>query len=226
MEFLESSLQVQKSLSRKTRAKRGIFFTPKTLRDIVLSKIQIVPHNVLDPTCGSAEFLVDCSVKWPNAALTGVELTDDILPVARANIPSADIHHSDFMAWKTDEKFDLILTSPPYFNLEIYTSGDQSIDEYNSWDLWVEKWLKVVIYASLGFLRPDGVSAWSVKNFKSDKKYMLADVTKKIHKDAGWELIKTVKMTGSGRPGLNRIQDGKEQRKSEEETFCFRRIVP
>ena len=64
MEFLESSLQVQKSLGRKTRAKRGIFFTPKTLRDIVLSKIQITPRNVLDPTCGSAEFLVDCSQGW------------------------------------------------------------------------------------------------------------------------------------------------------------------
>ena len=117
MEFLESSLQVQKSLGRKTRAKRGIFFTPKTLRDIVLSKIPIVPHNVLDPTCGSAEFLVDCSVKWPNATLTGVELTDDIVSVARGNIPSADIHHSDFMEWKTDEKFDLIVGNPPFVKL-------------------------------------------------------------------------------------------------------------
>jgi hypothetical protein len=63
-----------------------------------------------------------------------------------------------------------------------------------------------------------------VKNFKTDKKYPLADVTKKIHKDAGWDLIKTVVMTGSARPGGKRIVEGKETRESEEETFCFKRI--
>ena len=117
MEFLDTSLKIQKSLDRKTRAKRGIFFTPKTLRDIVISKISITPRNVLDPTCGSAEFLVDCSKKWPSATLTGVELTDDIVPVARTNMPSADIHHSDFMTWKTNEKFDLIIGNPPFVKL-------------------------------------------------------------------------------------------------------------
>jgi len=117
MEFLDTSLKIQKSLDRKTRAKRGIFFTPKTLRDIVISKISITPSNILDPTCGSAEFLVDCSKKWPSATLSGVELTDDIVPVAKGNIPSANIHHSDFMRWKTNEKFDLIIGNPPFVKL-------------------------------------------------------------------------------------------------------------
>jgi len=123
----------------------------------------------------------------------------------------------------TMEKFDLILTSPPYFNLELYTAGDQSTCVYTTWDTWTEKWLKVVILGCLACLKEGGVSCWSVKNFKSDKKYPLADITKKIHKDAGWELIKTVTMTGSGRPGGKRIEDGEEKRGSEEETFCFRR---
>lgn len=117
MEFLETSLVIQKSLDRKTRAKRGIFFTPRTLRDILLSKIDIRPRNVLDPTCGSGEFLVDCSMRWPNAELAGVELTDDIVPVARTNISSADIYHDDFMAWEANEKFDLIVGNPPFVKL-------------------------------------------------------------------------------------------------------------
>jgi DNA modification methylase len=121
------------------------------------------------------------------------------------------------------EKFDIVLTSPPYFNLELYTAGDQSTLAYKTWEDWTEKWLKVVILGCLACLKDGGVSCWSVKNFKSDKKYPLADVTKKIHKDAGWELIKTVTMTGSGRPGGKRIEGGEEKRGSEEETFCFRR---
>jgi hypothetical protein len=67
-----------------------------------------------------------------------------------------------------------------------------------------------------------------VKNFKSDKKYPLADVTKQIHADAGWQLVKIVTMTGSARPGGgNRIDEetGKEKRESEEETFCFQKTA-
>lgn len=121
------------------------------------------------------------------------------------------------------EKFDLVLTSPPYFNLELYTAGDQSTVRYTVWEDWTEKWLKPVILGCLARLKEGGTSCWSVKNFKTDKKYPLADVTKKIHKDAGWELVKTVTMTGSGRPGGKRIAEGKEKRESEEETFCFKR---
>jgi len=52
--------------------------------------------------------------------------------------------------------------------------------------------------------------------------YRLAEASKKIHTDAGWKLVKTVVMRGSGRPGGGRIEGGKETRGSEEETFCFR----
>jgi hypothetical protein len=61
-----------------------------------------------------------------------------------------------------------------------------------------------------------------VKNFKTDKLYPLADFVKKVHIEAGWILVKTVTMSGSARPGAKRIEDGKETRESEEETFCFK----
>ncbi len=127
-------------------------------------------------------------------------------------------------ALQTEDKYDLVLTSPPYYNLELYTSGDQSTMTYPVWDEWVQKWLKPVILGCLACLKSEGTSCWSVKNFKSDKAYPLADVTKKIHEEAGWRLVKTVKMTGSGRMGGKRIQDGKATRQSEEETFCFQKV--
>ena len=123
-------------------------------------------------------------------------------------------------------EFDMVITSPPYFNLEVYTGGEQSTTKHATWDNWVDKWLKVVILRCLGLLREGGVSCWSVKNFKTDKAYPLADVVKEIHKKAGWELVKTVVMKGSGRPGGGRIKDGKTTRGSEEETFCFRKVTP
>jgi hypothetical protein len=110
---------------------------------------------------------------------------------------------------------DLVLTSPPYYNLELYTTGAQSVARFPTWVDWSEKWLKPLILGCLAHLKPGGTSCWSVKNFKSDRAYPLADFTKEVHKAAGWKLVKTVVMTGSGRPGA--------KAGSEEETFCFQR---
>ena len=125
---------------------------------------------------------------------------------------------------QTMELFDCVLTSPPYFNLELYTAGPQSTETYHTWEDWSTKWLQPVILGSLACLKPTGASCWSVKNIKADKVYPLADFVKKVHTDAGWRLTKTVTMRGSGRPGGKRIEDGKETRESEEETFCFTRV--
>lgn len=124
-----------------------------------------------------------------------------------------------------DDIFDMILTSPPYFNLEQYTSGEQSIIKYATWDEWVDKWLKVVILSCLSHLYEGGVSCWNVKNFTTNKKYPLEDIVKKIHKDAGWELVKRVTMGSSGRMGSKRIQGKIETRKALEETLCFKKAV-
>lgn len=187
--------------------------------------------TVLDPCTGWGGRMLGSLAASPDVKYVGCEPDpntykglQDILQDTAATRGRATIYNepAETAIPKLSTKFDLVLTSPPYFNLELYTSGEQSTTIYKTWEDWTEKWLKVVILASLATLNPGGTSCWSVKNFKSDKKYPLADVTKKIHKDAGWELVKTVTMTGSGRPGGKRIEGGKEKRESEEETFCFR----
>jgi len=192
--------------------------------------------RVLDPCSGWGGRLLGCLASGDDYYYVGCEpdpntakglnniLADPTIPVtvrSRGMIieKPAEIALSEL---EQMEKFDMILTSPPYFNLELYTDGEQSTNIYNSWDSWSKKWLKKIILGCLSCLKEGGVSCWSVKNFKSDKFYPLADVTKKIHEEAGWKLMKTVTMTGSARPGGNRIdKEGKEKRESEEETFCF-----
>ena len=193
--------------------------------------------RVLDPCCGWGGRMLGTLAAAKDTAYVACEpdpntfkglkgiLEDTAIPLAvrsRARVleKPAELGLSELLSL---EKFDLVLTSPPYFNLELYTAGDQSTTVHNTWEDWTEKWLKPVILGCLACLKEGGVSCWSVKDFKSDKKYLLAEVTKKIHKDAGWVLVKTVTMTGSGRPGGKRIEEGKEKRESEEETFCFKR---
>lgn len=193
--------------------------------------------RVLDPCVGWGGRMLGCLSAGDDTYYVGCEpdsntamgliniLSDEAIPLnarSRATIIEKPAELGLLEDIALMDKFDMILTSPPYFNLELYTAGKQSTIKYPAWEVWVEEWLKLVIMKSLSYLKEGGVSCWSVKNFKSDKKYPLADVTKKIHEELGWKLVKTVSMTGSARPGskgekkLNTVE-----KKSEEETFCF-----
>jgi len=124
------------------------------------------------------------------------------------------------------EGYDMVLTSPPYYNLEDYSNETtQSMKKYPTWETWLTEWLDPIITASLLCLKDTGTSCWSVKNFKTDHVYYLADEVKAAHKRLGWELVRVVKMVGSGRPGGGRIKDGEETRGSQEDTYCFKKAT-
>jgi SAM-dependent methyltransferase len=129
----------------------------------------------------------------------------------------ANIHclpAEDFVRTLPSASFDMVLTSPPYYNLELYTAGEQSTLA-RTWDEWVREWLRPVIQQCLRCLKPTGKSCWSVKNFKSDGKYPLADIVSAIHHDFGWVPYTTYTLHGPGRPGATKA--------SEEQTFVFTR---
>ena len=109
---------------------------------------------------------------------------------------------------------DMILTSPPYYSLELYGEGDQSVKEGMSWETWVSTWLRPVVLECLRCLTPNGVSCWSVKNIKiGSRHYPLADVVRDIHAEQNFTLLETFTMQGPGRPGVTKP--------SEEQTFVY-----
>lgn len=72
-------------------------------------------------------------------------------------------------------KVDCIITSPPYFDVEIYThEKTQSIENYDSYQKWSENFLRGIIHKSLSLLNENGVSCWNVG--KVGKKDMNDDV--------------------------------------------------
>ena len=86
-----------------------------------------------------------------------------------------------------DKRYDMCLTSPPYYDLEVYSHEDsQSIKSYNTYDEWLNKFIKPVIDFVCSHV--DKYSCWSVKNIKTDKKYNLLDDVIRIHDENGWKL--------------------------------------
>jgi 16S rRNA G966 N2-methylase RsmD len=115
-----------------------------------------------------------------------------------------------------DTKFDLAITSPPYYNLEIYSDEATQSLSYGDYQSWLDNFLEPVIRETL---KRVNVSCWSVKNFKTDKKYnLLADVIK-IHEKYEWKMLNvTFSMTNSKRPGAATVDTNKL---SEETTYVF-----
>jgi len=119
-----------------------------------------------------------------------------------------------------ERKFDLAITSPPYYNLEIYSDENSQSHHYGSYKDWYDMFLKPVVFGVLDKLKDDGKSCWSVKNFKTDKQYNLYDDIVNLHRERGWEQMDIEFFVGNSvRPGLKE-KDGKAK-KSKEITYVF-----
>ena len=110
-------------------------------------------------------------------------------------------------------EFDLILTSPPYFDLEVYSHEDtQSIKGCDTYRMWVDKFLNPLVNLSILHLKEDGWSCWNVHNVGSMK--MIDDV-KEIHKD--YTNQKVFSVTSSKR----QTNQNTTNKKNSDVTICY-----
>lgn len=116
------------------------------------------------------------------------------------------------------KSFDMILTSPPYFNQEVYSVKDttQSVNRHPQWNEWSNKWLRKVIHSSLRCLKNTGVSAWSVQDIRQPSGIVLPLRQHVInyHVEKGWFLRKIIVRRGNSRPGSQKATH-------ETEILCF-----
>jgi hypothetical protein len=103
--------------------------------------------------------------------------------------------------------------------LEIYSDETTQSTKLGDYQDWVEKFLKPVIVGVIGRVK---YSCWSVKNFKTDKKYNLLDDVVTIHQENGWKQMDVVfTMSNSKRPGNGSGTETSSLKKTEEVTYVF-----
>lgn len=110
-------------------------------------------------------------------------------------------------------KHDLVLTSPPYYNLEIYSrEKTQSENQFKTYEEWLEKWL-------LPLARESAVGAktlcWNVANVGKMK---LQDDLFSALKNSGW---KQDVIFGIGSSARQANQNAEKNKKSFDITACF-----
>jgi len=188
--------------------------------------------SVLDVCVGWGGRMLGTKSLGPDISYTGFEpclktfqglckIRDD-LKLTNVDLYNVPAEVGLFQNISKDALFDMALTSPPYYNLEIYSDEEtQSIKKYATYEKWLEDFIRPVIEQ---LARRVTYSCWSVKNFKTEKKYNLLDDIVKIHEEFGWMMLETVFcMKNSSRPGSSSSSD--VQKKSEENTYVFVKIV-
>jgi len=106
-------------------------------------------------------------------------------------------------------KVDLVLTSPPYFNLEVYCKEDtQSITNYQTYDDWSKYFLKELIRLSTYRLTNNGYSCWNVG--RTGAWNMFTEVNE-YHKEFGYRPINEFDVVSSKRQAINKTGKDKSQ---------------
>ena len=118
-QYSKLSHTITKSLSKEQKKKDGIFFTP--LNTIQSNLKSLKPYfkkikNVLEPSCGTCEYINEISKQYKNINITGVEFNKKIYD----NIKSLEsnkikIINDDFLTMNNDKTYDLIIGNPPYY---------------------------------------------------------------------------------------------------------------
>jgi len=132
--FSELSLRLTEKLSKDVKKNEGIFFTPPSCVQAIVTLLRTTAadlgvlntiHRIMEPSCGSGEFITALANEFPDAIITGIENNQIIYQEISKTFANRDkivLHHADFLtcdvtttATATTTPPDLIIGNPPYF---------------------------------------------------------------------------------------------------------------
>lgn len=127
-----------------------------------LATIKLSEYHCCDPcketVNNNKKILSFLKNKMTNSGLNKfINHTENKLPTVKINnIPFEEYEHSN-------DYFDLVFTSPPYFNIEKYSDEDtQSWKKYSEYEDWKNNFLYVLLKKSYKLLKPGGYCAINI----------------------------------------------------------------
>ena len=245
--------EIIRSLSFANGLGKVTMYRPLTAKKVVshlADKDKLTEVRVLDVCAGwggrmigakSAELSPDSKIKVHYTGIDPCEKTYAALCAIRDELGLTNvslIHKPAEVALQDLDPvaaYDIALTSPPYYNLEIYSDEPtQSVASNDGANAGYQSWLDAFLSPVIAGVIRLGVkySCWSVKNFKTDGKYDLLDDVIRIHGEHGWRLLEGVvfTMANSRRPGQKSQQsqshpESAAPKKTEECTYVFVRAT-
>ena len=135
LEYSQLSQILNEQITKEARKNEGIYFTPNSCinKNIEILKPYISKkkiYDILEPSCGSCEFIMSLSKMYPKCKITGIEKNEDIFSyIKQLSTNNIELICDNFLEKEIIYKYDFIIGNPPYF---VMKKGDveQSYFEY------------------------------------------------------------------------------------------------
>ena len=109
---------------RKFKVSPDVLIPRPETENLVDVAISLKPKKVLDVGTGSGCIAISLALELPNSTVSGVDISDEALKVAKDNILAlkvkVDFYKSDLLDNVKNEKYDLIIANLPYVNKDWY----------------------------------------------------------------------------------------------------------
>ena len=119
IDYSNISRQLTKKITKNEKKENGIFFTNpnKIIKIINILKPYIKNiKTVLEPSCGSCEFINLLDKNYKNLNITGIELNKTIYnSIKFLENNNIKLINENFLTYNFENKYNLIIGNPPYF---------------------------------------------------------------------------------------------------------------
>ena len=180
-------------------------FSPNVARKIYEKYCPKYNANILDYSCGYGSRMLGCLTSKYNYTYYGIDpntkLYSQLLKLGEFinNKKRCDYkiycQGSEIAIEELTNKIDLAFSSPPYYNLEIYSKeSTQSVIKYPKYDEWVNNYVTNTIKNIYRYLKNGGLFIINVKNITQGKQEPVADDWKRIAIEQGFSLVDIIDM--------------------------------
>lgn len=115
-EFRPETLEYMSEVDIECRKSLGQYFTPESIRKKLLSQLPKKRNpKILDPGCGTGEFLLTAKEYFNNPELYGWDIDEKLVRISQKLVPDAKIEKSDALKKNDYEKYDFVIGNPPYY---------------------------------------------------------------------------------------------------------------
>lgn len=171
-EFTNATVEYIEKTDIKYRKSLGQYFTPRSVREALLNKLPntINEPKILDPSCGTGEFLITAKEYFKNPKLYGWDIDDKLTNIAKKLVPEAKFKSADSLLDEEYEKYDFVIGNPPYYE---FTHSKKIREKFGSVINGRVNIFNLFIYQGIKWLKDGGYLAYVVPPSMNNGAYFL-----------------------------------------------------
>ncbi|MCK4473692.1 transcriptional repressor LexA [Candidatus Parcubacteria bacterium] len=190
-EFTEATIKYMRETDIGHRKSLGQYFTPKSIRKILLNKLPNTVKNprVLDPACGTGEFLITAKEYFKNPRLEAWDIDKKLVDIAKELIPTANIKTTNTLFNKEYGKYDFVIGNPPYYEFTLSKTLRQKFGDIINGRVNI---FSLFIHQGINLLKKGGYLAYVVPPSMNNGAYF-SKVRKFIVENSNIEYLQVIK---------------------------------